>query len=194
MLKKLIFFYLAVILTFFSISFANEGNFKNYSEINKCIPFSNDLGEYALNIENCFKKYNQKFSDDFYLSLEDELPDNFFQRVNFGDETNQYLDEKYVNSKSEIYIENYIKKFPNHIYAIDKLLRGDEPIIKEFHLSKLHLLPQLFGSLPTKEIVTSETINEINTDTLHLGAALFYLPYRYLANSIKNCEINAVLT
>ena len=61
MLKKLIFFYLAVILTFFSISFANEGNFKNYSEINKCIPFSNDLGEYALNIENCFKKYNQKF-------------------------------------------------------------------------------------------------------------------------------------
>ena len=130
----------------------------------------------------------------FYYTLGEELPNDFFEIINFGFEVNQYLNIDNYDSNQRIQIDNYLKKYPNHIYAIDKLLRGDKPIIEEVVLKKLDLLPRLFESLPTGKINQNESINEVDDDTLSLAAALFYLPYRYLINSVESCEINAVLT
>ena len=107
MLKNIfIFFLIFLFKAFFSFSLADDVNFKNYSDINNCIPFSNDLDKYAANIEKCFKKYNKKFSDEFYSTLDEALPESFFRWVNFGDEVNQYIKKEFVHSDHEINIEN----------------------------------------------------------------------------------------
>ena len=108
MIKKF-FLYLITSLSIFSASLADEVEFKDYAEINECIPFSNDLDVYASNIEKCFNKFNKRFYDSFYYTLGEELPNDFFESVDFGFDVNQYLNIDNFDSKQRIQIDNYLK-------------------------------------------------------------------------------------
>ena len=144
---KLIFLLgLSLFLTF--STFAKEHN--AFLQIDECIPFSEDLKNYSKNLNDCFEKNNLEFDNDFISSLRKNLPQNFFSRVNFGDKANKFISEEFVAKNPEITIYEYVKKFPNQIYAIDSILRGKNAIISKNNLSKLNLLPDLFTLLPAK--------------------------------------------
>ena len=81
MFKKFILFWIFS-LSIFSSSLANEVKFKDYKEINECIPFSNDLNVYASNIKKCFNKFDKRFYNSFYYTLGEELPNDFFEIIN----------------------------------------------------------------------------------------------------------------
>jgi len=100
----LIFLY-AFGLLFAANSNASNIKFDNFVDLNNCVPFSDNISEYASNLEKCFNDKNYEFTDDFIPSLRKNLPENFFERVSFGEETEQYIPKQYIAKNAEITID-----------------------------------------------------------------------------------------
>ena len=64
-----------------------------------------------------------------------------------------YIDKNYIARNPEIAIEYYVNNFPNQMYAVDSILRGEKAIIKEYDLNKLDLLQRLYAGLPATPVI-----------------------------------------
>ena len=62
---------------------------------------------------------------------------------------NRFIDNKYIPVNPELTIDEFINKYPKHIFTIDSLLRSENAIISDYQLKKLDLLPRLYSILPT---------------------------------------------
>ena len=123
-------YFLFVVFFFPNLSHANNVEFDTHIDLNKCIPFSEDIDTYSSSLQQCFNDKDHEFPDDFISSLRKNLPENFFTRVSFGEEAEQYMDKNYIAANPEITIEDYVNNFPNQIYAVDGILRGEKAIFK----------------------------------------------------------------
>ena len=188
---------LALTLTLFSIGNAKADivQFDNYLDIKTCIPFSEDISKYSENLIKCFKEKNHEFTNDFISSLKKQLPSNFFTRVSFGEEAEQFIEKKYIPKNAEITIEEYLKDFPNLIYAVDKVLRGDDAIIKDYDLNKLDLLQRIYADLPATPINKIVKSTKDKDQEVHAALSIFsFAFYRNFFADQEECTINPTLS
>ena len=167
-----------IFLYAFGLLFAANSNainikFENFVELNNCVPFSDNISEYASNLEKCFNDKNYEFTDDFISSLRESLPKNFFERVSLGEETEKYIPNQYIAKNAEITIDDYINKFPNQIYAVDTYLRGQNAIIEKHNLNKIDLLQRLYGSLPVTPIVSTYKTPKQKKQEFNIATSIF---------------------
>ena len=123
-------------------------DFNTFQEVDKCIKYSEDLEQYKKNFQSCLDSKNLSIEDNLKKYFKTKLPKNFHERVDFGKNVNQFIDKKFIPNNPELTIDEFIKKYPNHIFTIDSLLRGEDAIISDYHLRKLDLLPKLFSNIP----------------------------------------------
>ena len=91
-------------------------------------------------VEQTLRTRLRQIEDDLRQTFKTKLPENFHERVDFGKNVNQFIDKKYIPNNPELKIDEFIKKYPNHIFTIDSLLRGEDAIISDYQLRKLDLL------------------------------------------------------
>ena len=120
------------LIFFFISSNALTFDFDNFQDVDNCIKYNKNIDQYKNNVQQCLDSKKITIDDEFLSSVKTKLPDNFHQRVDFGNNVNQFLDKKYIPNNPKLTIDEFIQKYPNHIFTIDTLLRGEEPIISDY--------------------------------------------------------------
>ncbi len=170
-------------------------DFNTFQEVDKCIKYSEDLEQYKKNFQSCLDSKNLSIENNLTQSFKTKLPKNFHERVDFGKNVNQFIDKKYIPNNPEFTIDEFIKKYPNHIFTIDSLLRGKNAIISDYQLRKLDLLPKLFSNIQTIEIIeNNKSEKQIKQETNFATLLTGYFLYLVTSDDEIQCNQNASLS